>query len=131
MENNKESHAEQLRLLPADGNHRVTFLSGKNSGSDIFAANEASERLTEGDKGGDKPQPPMARSEIDDLDEDDDEGEVATKPFPGVDDGFYDNGDPPRDPDAEDFIPTIGPRAGGMYLCLRFQNKYNRNFKLL
>lgn len=64
-----------------------------------------------------KLKPPLARLEIEDLDEDDDDREVASTPYPGVDDGFFGNGEKPADPDVETInpenIPEIFPRAGG------------------
>lgn len=60
-------------------------------------------------------KPPLARLEIEEFDDDD--REVATAPYPGVDDGFFGNGEKPADPDVEtinpDEIPEIYPRAGG------------------
>ncbi|RZB38637.1 uncharacterized protein BDFB_010595 [Asbolus verrucosus] len=67
-------------------------------------------------------KPPLAESEIDD--DLDDDREVVSKPYPGVDDGFFNGAadDKPKDegnPDAEDIpkhdtdeIPVITPRAG-------------------
>lgn len=75
-----------------------------------------------------KPKPPLAGPEIDDLDDDD--RTSVTKPYPGVDDGFFsengnhgtDNKTPispdvenippsaPKEPEYPDFIPEIVPR---------------------
>lgn len=105
-----EKKSEQLRIRPSEP-RAVTFTPRRNSGAETdFLNNESSRPLIETDRR-DKPEPPIAGPEIDDLDDDD--REVATAPYPGVDDSFFGNGDPPRDPDAEDY-PTIGPRAGNL-----------------
>lgn len=109
---------ESLRLRVGNTTEpdKVTFLPRRNSRTDLVGSNDLNKPLIEVDAR-DKPEPPIAGPEIDDLDDDDDR-EVANAPYPGVDDGFFGNGEPPRDPDAED-IPTIGPRAGN---CIIISN---------
>lgn len=108
MEQSKESESLRLRVGNATESDSVTFLPRRNSRTDFGSSNHSRKPLLETDTR-DNPEPPIAGPEIDDLD--DDEREVINSPYPGVDDGFFGNGEPPRDPDAED-IPTIGPRAG-------------------
>lgn len=111
MEQDKEPESLRLRVGNTTAPDKVTFiLPRRNSRTDFVGSNDSSKPLIEVDSR-DKPEPPIAGPEIDDLDDDDDDREVPSAPYPGVDDGFFGNGDPPRDPDAED-IPTIGPRAG-------------------
>lgn len=64
---------------------------------------------------GDRLSAPLARSEAED---EPDERNVVTRPYPGVDDGFFTN-EEPGDPDVEllprgskDHIPSITPRLG-------------------
>lgn len=110
MENNSETEKLLLRVGNATGPNQVTFSSQRNTQSGFVADKNMSGPLIETDAK-DKPEPPIAGPEIDDLDDDDDR-EVAATPYPGVDDGFYGNGEPPRDPDAEEFFPGIDDRAG-------------------
>lgn len=111
MENRSESQQMRLAVGNTTEPSKVSFSNRRNSGADLETDKDSSRPLIETDFARDKSQPPIARLEIDELDDDDDGREVASTPYPGVDDGFFGNGEPPRDPDAED-IPTIGPRAG-------------------
>lgn len=111
MEQGKESERLRVRIENTTEPENVTLIfPRRNSRPNFVDSNDSSKPLIEVDAR-DKPEPPIAGPEIDDFDDDDDDREVASAPYPGVDDGFFGNGDPPRDPDAED-IPTIGPRAG-------------------
>lgn len=110
MENNSESEKLLIRVGVETGPTQVTFSSQRNSQSSVVADKNLSGPLIETDTR-DKLRAPIVGSEIDELDDDDDR-EVAATPYPGVDDGFFGNGEPPRDPDAEDFIPEIDDRAG-------------------
>lgn len=56
-------------------------------------------------------KPPLARLELLDDDIDDDDREVVTTPYPGVDDGFFSNGGKPKEDDNPDVetVPSNNP----------------------
>lgn len=116
-EQDKELESLRVRVGNTTEPNKVTFLPRRNSRTDIVGSNDSNKPLIETDARRNKPEPPIAGPEIDEFDDnDDDDREVAREPYPGVDDGFFSNGgEPPRNPDAEEF-PGIEPRAGK---CIR------------
>lgn len=115
------SNAVNPSSTTTDGDNHVHFSSTPMKISDLFNNEKNNESLPLIEKLPPNSKPPLAGPETDDDDIDD--RQVSTKPYPGVDDGFFGNGtgdNPdvekvPTHPEFEgddDEIPTLGPRAG-------------------
>lgn len=125
FKSDEEKKSENLRLPDRIGRHRNVSTSSSTSGarrrnSPSDASRERAPGISIPLVEREKPQPPLAGPEIDDLDDNDDRV-VVTDPYPGVDDGFFSNGNAPRgngDPEVEnvpvhpDDYPALVPRAG-------------------